>query len=336
MINLTDTGTKYSTEFYKNKKVLVAGGTGTIGTQLTRKLIKLGANITVVSLDNITKSKKLFGEDIHHVQVDLTDKDNCLSVTAGQEVVFNLLCNKGATNIGAKKAAECFIPMLLYQIYLMGAAYQNGIERFLFVSSIGAYPNIEVRKEEDLWEGFPKQTDCYAGIAKRIGELQGTVYSLLYDWDAVRIVRPANVYGAYDNFNIKTGQVIPALITRMMDGEDPVNIWGYKTVRDFIYSEDVADGMLLALEKLPPLTPVNLGSGIGYTIKNIAEIIASYMKPIPELIWQEDMDNIVGDTIRILDTTKAKNLLGFEVQTPIEVGLKQTIDWYNTFLKGID
>jgi len=329
VLNIVDT----KIEFYENKNVLIAGGTGTIGIQLTRKLIKLGANITVVSLDSPIRAIKLFGDQVRYIQADLTDKDNCLEVTTGQEIVFNLLCNKGATNIGAKKAAECFIPMILYQLHLMDAAYRNNVERFLFVSSIGAYPNIEIRKEEDLWEGFPKQTDCYAGIAKRIGELQGSAYSLLYDWDAVRIVRPANVYGAYDNFNIKTGQVIPALITRMVNGENPVNVWGFSTARDFIYSEDAADGMLLALEKLPPCTPVNLGSGIGYTIQNIAKIIASYIEPIPELIWQKDTDNIVGDAIRILDTTKAKNLLGFEIKTPIKVGIKYTIDWYKSFLK---
>ena len=334
MLNLFDKVTECRTKFYKNKRVLVAGGTGTIGVQLTRKLIKLGADVTVVSLDVPSRSKKLFGDYVEYIQADLTDKVNCLKVTAGQEIVFNLLCNKGAASISRKRAAECFIPMILYQLYLMEAAYKNNVERFLFVSSIGAYPNIAIRKEEDLWEGFPKQIDCYAGIAKRIGELQGEVYSLIYDWGAVRIVRPANVYGAYDNFDSKTGQVIPALITRMVSGENPVRIWGFSAVRDFIYSEDVADGMLLALEKLPPCEPVNLGSGIGYTVYRVANIISSYMEPVPEIIQQKDVD--IGDSVRVLDTVKAKSLLGFEMQTPIEVGIKQTIDWYRNFLKGVD
>jgi len=320
-------------DFYKSRKVLVAGGTGTIGIPLTRKLVELGADITVAALDAPARARELFDPVVRYIQADLTRADSCLQVTSGQEFVFNLLCNKGAANIGVKKAAECFMPMLLYQLYLMDAAYRSNVERYLFVSSIGAYPNISLRKEEDLWDGFPQQNDCYAGLAKRVGEVQGTVYSLVYDWDAVRVVRPANVYGAYDNFDPATGQVIPALIARMVGGENPVKVWGFTAVRDFIYSEDVAEGMLLALEKLPSCTPVNLGSGIGYVIKEIAGIIARCMDSVPDLIWQDNGENIIGDSIRVLDVTKAKELLGFVISTSIDEGIRKTIDWYKSIRK---
>jgi GDP-L-fucose synthase len=165
------------------------------------------------------------------------------------------------------------------------------------------------------------------GIAKRAGEAQAEAYQHEYGWDAVRIVRLSNVYGPYDDFDSATAHVIPALIRRMVEPGNPVRVWGDGTaVRDFIFSEDVVDGMLLAMEKAPSCYPINLGSGTGYTIKRIAETIASLVPAKKELAWDSSMP--VGDKIRVLAVDRAKEVLGFTIKTPIEAGLKHTIDWY--------
>ena len=155
-------------------------------------------------------------------------------------MVFNLVGIKGSVGIGETKVASYLVPMLRFQTNLMEASFLEGVDRFLFVGSVCSYPQAEVHFEDNMWNGMPKQNDRIPGIAKRVGELMGEAYQLEYGWDAVRIVRPSNVYGPYDDFNPATAQVIPALINRMVNGENPVKVWGDgSAIRDFIYSEDV-------------------------------------------------------------------------------------------------
>lgn len=251
---------------YKNRKVLVAGGTGTIGIPLVRRLIEAGARVTVVSMDSPEYARMVFGNEVSFQQIDLTNLDNCLTATSGQDYVFNLVGIKGSVGIGESKVADYFVPMLWYQTNLMEAAFRSRVSRYLFVSSICGYPQSSAPKEEDsMWDGIPKQNDRFPGLAKRIGEVQGETYLQQYGWDAVRIVRPSNVYGSYDDFNPATAQVIPALISRMVNGENPLKVWGDgSAVRDFIFSEELADWLMVALEKAPPCVPVNLGKRQGH------------------------------------------------------------------------
>ena len=313
---------------YKNKKVLVAGGTGTIGIPVVRKLVELQADVTVVSMDSPDFAGNLFGDAVRFQQKDLTELDNCLAVTGGQDYVFNLVGIKGSVGIGETKVASYFVPMLWYQTNLMEASFRNSVSRFLFVSSICGYPQSSVPKEEDsLWDGMPKQNDRYPGLAKRIGEVQGETYLQQYGWDAVRIVRPSNVYGPFDDFNPATAQVIPALISRMVGGENPVRVWGDgSVVRDFIFSEELADWLLVALEKAPPCLPINIGNGQGTTIRELAETIARLVPEPPKIEW--DAGQPAGDPIRILSMERAKELLGFRLKTGLEEGIKKTIEWY--------
>lgn len=313
--------------FYGDRKVLVTGGTGTIGIPLVRRLVDLGARVTVASLDTPERANVLFGGRVQFEQADLLRYETCERVTRGQELMFNLVGIKGSVGIGLTKAASYFVPMILFNTYSMEAAFRNGVERFLFVSSICAYPPLDLREEERLWDGLPKQNDKYAGVAKRVGEVQGETYLHEYGWDAVRIVRPSNVYGPYDDFEPETAQVIPALIRRMLDGEHPMKVWGDGTaIRDFIYSEDVVEGMLLALEKAPPCVPVNLGSGHGVSIKDVAETIASLLPEPPAIEW--DASKPAGDPVRLLSVGRAKDLLNFEAATSFRDGIQKTIDWY--------
>ena len=183
------------------------------------------------------------------------------------------------------------------------------------------------KEEDSIWNGPPKQNDRIPGIAKRIGEIQGEAYLLEHGWDAVRIVRPSNVYGSFDDFDPATAQVIPSLIKRIVDGENPLKVWGDgSAVRDFIYSEDAAYWMLVAMEKAPPCLPINLGSGKGITIKELVEIISSCIPNPPDVEW--DTTKPSGDPVRILSTQRAEEILGYKLMTDIKDGVQKTIQWY--------
>ena len=158
----------------KHKRVLVAGGTGTIGIPLVRSLVQSDAVVTVVSTDSPEYAKRIFGDTVTFFQSDLTKYENCLSVTHNQDYVFNLVGIKGSTGIGETKVASYLVPMLWFQTNLMEASFRNNIERYLFVSSICAYPESGIPKREDtVWDGMPKQNDRIPGLAKRIGESAG-------------------------------------------------------------------------------------------------------------------------------------------------------------------
>lgn len=312
---------------YDGKHVLVSGGTGMIGIPLVRALLALGAQVTVVSLEQETYARTLLGPSITFFHGDLTRYDICERAVEGQEYVFNLVGIKGSVGIGVKRAASYFVPMLRYQSNLLEAAFRGGISRYLFVSSICAYPPSLLHREDNVWNGLPKQNDRYAGIAKRIGELEAETYLHEYNWEAVRVVRPSNVYGPFDDFNPATGQVIPALIRRVLDGERPVRIWGDgSAVRDFIFVQDVVDGLLLAMEYAPPCFPINLGSGVPTTIRQLAENIVNESGVSTSIEW--DPSKPSGDPVRLLSMERAEATIGFRPKISLREGIRQTMDWY--------
>jgi GDP-L-fucose synthase len=314
---------------YNNKNVLVAGGTGTIGIPLVRMLLKQGANVTVVSMDTTEYANKVLGTDVRFHRSDLSKLDNCLQTTKGQDFVFNLVGIKGSVGIGETKVASYFYPMILFQTNLMEASFRNSVSRYMFISSICAYPvSDRPKKEEELWSGLPKQNDRFPGLAKRIGEIQGETYLHEHGWDAVRIIRPSNVYGPFDDFNPATAQVIPSLIARMVGEENPVKVWGNgSVVRDFIYSEECAYWLTVALEKAPACTPINLGSGVPITIKEVAETIADSVSGSQRIEW--DSTKPSGDQIRLLDMQRAREVIGFDLRVSLEEGIQKTVEWYS-------
>ena len=316
--------------FYKNKNVLVTGGTGLIGRPLVEMLVKEGAHVTVVSLDDPKRAPL----GVTFKRVDLREFSNCVEICKGQDIVFQLAGIKGSPAMTAKRPASFFVPTLTFSINMMEAARRAEVKRYLYTSSVGVYAPAEVFYEDDVWKTFPSPNDRFAGWAKRMGELQADAYKIEYAWNHISIVRPANVYGPYDNFDPNNAMVIPSLIKRAMDGENPLTVWGDGSpIRDFIYASDVAKGMMLVVEK-GINEPINLGSGTGITIKTIAEMIARHVPGGPiDIIW--DITKPKGDAKRLMDMTRAA-ANGFKPSISIEEGIKETIAWYTKHRDEID
>ena len=305
---------------FKNKSVLVTGGTGMIGRQLVSLLVARGANVSVVSLDQPVG----LPENVRFLKADLTYFDNCIKICEGMDYVFNLVGVKGSPKMCREQPADFMVPMLQFNTNMMEAARRQGVKWYLFTSSVGVYHPAEVFKEEDVWKTFPSENDRFAGWAKRIGELQAEAYSIQYGWDCVSIVRPANVYGPYDNFDPENAMVIPSLIRKSFEN-DVLEVWGDGSpIRDFIHSKDVALGMLHVVEN-QVTEPVNLGSGDGVLIKAIVDLIVKHCGRPVEVKW--DTTKPTGDLRRVFDMTRA-NSHGFAPTVSIEEGIIDTISWF--------
>ena len=311
---------------FKNKKVLVAGGTGMIGRQLVNILVEKGAKVFIVSLDEPNN----LPDNVEYKFCDLREFSTCISACEGMDYVFNLAGVKGSPKMCKEQPADFMIPMLQFNTNLMEAARRTNVKWYLYTSSVGVYQPAEILKEDDVWETFPSKNDWFAGWAKRMGELQAQAYSIQYGWNAVSIVRPANVYGPYDNFDPNNAMVIPSLIRKAFEN-NVLEVWGDGSpIRDFIHAQDVARGMVFAVEN-SITEPLNLGSGTGCNIKQIAEIISKKMNK--DVVWLSDKPT--GDKIRILDASRA-NSYGFNTIVPLEQGIEDTIAWFFKHQKEVD
>ena len=294
-----------------------------IGIQLVRLLVESGAEVRVASLDDSSR----VDENIEFLHGNLTDWSFCRAITEGMDYVFHLAGVKGSVGIGNSKAATFFVPHIIMNTFMMEAARQAKVEKYLYTSSIAVYHPTQSFVEDKAWDGPPHPSDKYAAWAKRMGELQAEAYQIEYEWENISIVRPANVYGPFDNFSPETAMVIPALISRVASGENPLTVWGDGTaIRDFIFCRDVAEGMLLALEHGSNSLPINLGSGEGISIKQVVSTIINCFDAPPEVVW--DTSKATGQNIRVMDVSRAKDLIGFKAQTSLQQGIETTVDWY--------
>jgi len=313
---------------FENKNVLVTGGTGMIGRELVELLLARKANVFIASLDEGVGLPK----NVAHKKIDLTDFAACIKVCQGMDYVFNLVGVKGSPKMCKEQPADFMVPMLQFNTNMMEAARRADVKWYLYTSSVGVYHPAEVFHEDDVWKTFPSENDRFAGWAKRIGELQAEAYSIQYGWDRVSIVRPANVYGPYDNFDPQNAMVIPSLIRKAHEN-DVLEVWGDGSpIRDFIHSRDVALGMLYAVEN-EITDPINLGSGEGVDIKTIVEIVVDNLDNPIDVVW--DTTKPTGDRRRILDMSRAKSH-GFETTVSIESGIKETISWFQENREIID
>jgi GDP-L-fucose synthase len=206
---------------FKEKNVLIAGGSGLIGHQLVKLLIQEGANVVVADL------KKSFNKNIEYMPLDLTVYENCVKATKNIDYVFNLLCAKGSPKSMRENPVSHYVPMILFDTNLMKAAHQNKVKGYMYTSTLGVYGPAEVFYEDDVWKTFPSKNDRFAGWAKRMGELQTEAYQIQYGWDNVCIVRPANTYGPYDDFHSERSMVIPSIVKKVCTAQDnKIKVWG--------------------------------------------------------------------------------------------------------------
>ncbi len=298
---------------YSGKNILIAGGQGLIGKQLSKLLIDKGAIVKVVD-------KKI------DIEMDLTSYNKCLDACYDMDYVFNLLCIKGSPKIMKERPASHLVPMLRFNTNLMEAARVSKVKKYLFSSSVAVYEPNNSFIEDNVWNTFPSPNDRFAGWAKRIGELQAESYEIEYGWEGVSIVRPGNTYGPYDDFESQSAMVVPSLIKKLLNDKN-VSLWGDGTnIRDFAFSRDIAEGMILVMEKSPGATnPINLGSGIECSIKKLVSLILSNIEIKPKIFWDKSKPS--GDKIRVMNIDRAKSL-GYKPKISLEIGLKETIEWY--------
>ena len=300
---------------FKNKNVLVTGGSGMIGRQLVKLLQKESANVCVADLN-----EPINMSGITFKKVDLTNYISCLEACHGMDYVFNLVGIKCSPKVIQERPADIMTPMLQFNTNMMSAAMKSDVEWYLYTSTVGVYGEAEIFKEEKVWKSFPSKHDWFGGWAKRMGELQAEAYAIQNGKANVSIVRPANVYGPYDNFDTDNAMVIPSLIRKAHENEF-LSVWG--------------DGSpirgMLHMVKNKVTEPVNLGSGTGITIKELATTIASELGR--EIKW--DTDKPMGDKIRLFDTNRAESY-GFKPKTKLEDGISNTVKWFLDNLDIVD
>lgn len=302
---------------FKNKNVLVTGGSGMIGRELVKLLISEGAIVYIADLRKPTNM-----DYNHFYDIDLKNFSDCLNISRGKDYIFNLVGIKCSPKVCLERPADIMGPMLQFNTNMLEAAMKNNVNWYLYTSTVGVYHPAEVLKEDDVWKTQPSKNDWYGGWAKRMGELQCKAYEVQFGEPKCSIVRPANVYGSYDNFDPSSAMVIPSLIRKAYENK-VLEVWGDGTpIRDFIHAKDVARGMI-HIVKNKISEPINLGSGNGISIKIIAETIANEFNR--KIKWLTDAPK--GDARRVFDMTRA-NSYGYQPEISIEDGLKETIKWF--------
>jgi GDP-L-fucose synthase len=308
-------------ESFGGSNVLITGGTGMIGRQIATLLADAGAHVRVVSLDDVT-----IHDRVEHVRGDLTDFSFCLEQCRDMEHVFHVAGIKGSIKVTLEKPASFFVPLLMFNTNVLEASRRNRVRKLVYTSSIGAYASAEVFKENEKPDQGPPM-DQYPGWAKRMAELQIQAYRTQYGLEDYSIVRPCNVYGPGDNFDPENAMVIPTLMHRIDSGEDPVVVWGDgSAIRDFAYSRDVAEGTILALHHGTGGRYVNLGSGIGVSIRELVETLHGFL----DFNYQFDATKPAGFPRRIMDISLARQMLDYNPDTSLRQGLEETWNWFQS------
>ena len=305
-------------EDFRGKKALVTGGTGMIGREVVDILCNSGADVTIVSLDKVRVNDRA-----SYIYGDLASFELCKDITKGMDCVFHVAGIKGNVDVTNSKPASFFVPLLMMNTNMLEACRVNGVGKVVYTSSIGAYSSAEVFKETDDQYGPPM--DQFPGWAKRMAEMQVQAYKIQYGLENFAIVRPCNVYGPGDNFNPDNAMVIPSLMYRIHNGENPLKVWGDgSAIRDFAYSRDVAEGVILALYYGTGSSFVNLGSGQGYSVKELVEALHSFI----DFDYIFDTTKSSGFPKRVMDISLAKNMIYYNPTTSLEDGLKETWSWF--------
>ncbi|MCL1463714.1 GDP-L-fucose synthase family protein [Argonema galeatum] len=303
----------------KDKRILVTGGAGFLGRQVIRELCEAGADEQKIT---VVRSR----------EYDLRSMEACQKVVQQQDVIVHLAAHVGGIGLNREKPGELFYDNLMMGVQLIHAAYQAGVEKFVCVGTICAYPKFTPVpfKEDDLWNGYPEETNAPYGVAKKALLVQLQSYRQQYGFNGVYLL-PVNLYGPDDNFDPRSSHVIPALIRKVHEaqqrGDKQLPVWGDGSPsREFLYVDDAARGIAMATVSYDESDPVNLGTNYEITIRDLVELICELMGFEGEIVWETDQPN--GQPRRCLDTERAKEKFGFTAQIEFKQGLKNTIDWY--------
>ena len=312
---------EFSEEFWKDRRICVTGGTGFLGSYILAGLKHRGARAVVAPS----------GKEFDLVQPE--DVRRLLS-EAQPDLVLHLAANVGGIGANRARPAEFFHDNLLMGVQMLHESWKAGVGKFVAVGTVCAYPKFTPVpfREEDLWNGYPEETNAPYGLAKKMLLVQAQAYRTQYGFNAIHLI-PVNLYGPRDNFDLATSHVIPALIRKCLNaqqaGEDTVVVWGDGTpTREFLFAEDAAEGILLAAEHYDSADPVNLGSAEEISILDLAREIARLVGFEGRIVWDNTRPN--GQPPRALDVTRARDRFGFVAKTSLEDGLRRTVEWYRT------
>jgi GDP-L-fucose synthase len=302
-----------------DKKILLTGGAGFLGRAVRDRLLAYGA---LADRIYIPRSR----------DCDLRQMDSCRQAVAGIDIVIHLAAHVGGIGLNQRKPAELFYDNLMMGAQLIHAAYEAEVGKFVCVGTICAYPKYTPVpfREEDLWNGYPEETNAPYGVAKKALLVQLQSYRQQYNFNGIYLL-PVNLYGPYDNFDPSSSHVIPALIRKVREaqkaGEKQIPIWGDGTPsREFIYVDDAARGIIMGTVAYEGSEPVNLGTNFEITIFDLVKLICELMEFDGKIVWEPEKPN--GQPRRCLDTQKAKEYFDFSAEFDLRQGLKNTIDWY--------
>jgi GDP-L-fucose synthase len=307
--------------FWSDKKILVTGGAGFLGTQVVNQLLEKGIGRENI---RIPRSK----------EIDLRVWENCVNIVTNCDIVIHLAARVGGIGYNQKYPAQLFYDNAIMGIQMIEAARQENVEKCIIVGTICAYPKFTPIpfNEDNLWDGYPEETNAPYGLAKKMLLVQSQAYRQEYGFNSIYLL-PVNLYGPGDNFDPASSHVIPALIKKFTDAKQDnkpfVDVWGTGLAsREFLYVDDAARGIILATEMYSKPEPVNLGSGSEITIRDLVVLIQSLTGYSGKIRW--DTTKPDGQPKRRLDVSRAKQEFGFTAEMPFREGLKRTIEWYNT------
>lgn len=303
----------------KNKRILVTGGAGFLGRHLVAKLKERGCKDIFIP--------RIEGYDL--VNMDAVKR---LYSDSKPDIVIHLAAKVGGIGANRDNPGKFFYDNLMMGVQMMEIGRQVGIDKFVAIGTICCYPKFTpvLFKEENIWDGYPEETNAPYGLAKKMLLVQSQAYRQQYGFNSIFLL-PVNLYGPGDNFDPKSSHVIPALIKKCIDAQARVSpkitVWGTgKVTREFIYVEDAAEGIILATEKYNKSEPVNLGTGFEISIRDLVKLIVKFTGFKGKIIWDKRKPD--GQPRRCLDTSRAAKEFGFKAKTKFEEGLNKTIKWY--------
>lgn len=314
---------------YKDKRILVAGGTGLVGSNLVKRLASLGAEVRATVHNR--KPATLSNDRIEHRWYDLTQPEDCQKAVEGMDYVF--MC--AAVIAGAGKIATTPLfnvnPNIILNCNMLEAAYNAGVKKYLTFGSSTAYPDTPYPlKEEEMFDSEPYDKYFFIGWVMRFKEKLCEMYSRVERPMPVIVLRPTNIYGPHDNYDLETSHVTPALIRKVVERHDPIEVWGRgEEIRDLLYVDDVVDAALLAMEKMDGYDPVNIGLGKGYSVKEILQTICEVENYHPRIVFDATKPTTIAE--RYLDISKAERVLSWEPKVDLMEGIEKTIRWYKEY-----